>query len=810
MKNKVRFQIFTLLLILSTTTALIATPPPPPPLIHGVEILTPTTEQYGKFEASIDLTATFSNPFDYDEIAVTANFISPTGMVKEVDGFFMQDYNLNSTNGNLTSNGSGAFRVRFSPDELGVWTIDVFATDPTGTANSLGYVFNCVDNGTPTNHGFIRTGQTNYLNFDDGNQYIAIGENIAWQNSNPYLNYKAWLNGLIENGGNFFRLWHAHWGLGIEWENGNGFGGLRQYKQSNCFHQDWLFDFCAENGVYIMLTLQHHGPVSTNVNPNWNDSPYNVANGGPCQNTIQFFTNEEARAHTKNRYRYIVARWGYSRAILCWELFNEVVWTDNFQSNKALVADWHFEMAEYLKSIDPNQHIVTTSYGGDLDDENVWGHPDFALTQTHIYINTPNIERALAHANQSHLNAFGKPTLNGEFGLGGSANLANADPDGIHIHNSLWGGLFSGGLGTAMTWWWDNYIHPKDLYYHFSGISQVADEVPFLNENLAPANAYVTGAPGDLVLSPSLGWAGIGEGNISVGANGAVSPVGSALGQFLYGSQWNTQFRSPPTFSVNYPTAGEFTVRTGGEMGTDPKIAIYLDGGLQLEQAALPNTSYIINVPAGAHTIKVDNTGTDWAQIAYYSFDGLGSQVDAYVLVSAGKNVAAGWALNNSYNHQYVADNGIPDPVPSTQIVVNGFVDGTYAVRWYDPLTGVLFGGENAVASGGTLNIPLNPFLWDVAFIVDDLPVAAKEESQNLDFDIYPNPVMAGGNLQLISPSENGVDNQISILDMAGKEVQHFNNNDQLQLPSDLPTGLYWVKVGRGGKVGTRAVVVTK
>ncbi len=780
------------------------------PVVHGVELLSPSVEQFGKFEAAVDLTATFDNPYDYDEVIVTATFISPSGISKTVDGFFMQNYNLNTSTGSLSANGSGAFRVRFSPNEIGMWSFTITVADATGSATSEAFGFQCTTISTPTNHGFIRIGQTNYLSFDDGAQYIAIGENIAWQNNNAYLNYKAWLDGLIANGGNFFRLWHAHWGLGIEWKNGNGFQGLRHYKQTNCFYQDWLYDYCAENGIYIMLALQYHGSVSTNVNPNWNDSPYNVANGGPCQSTIEFFTNDEARAHTKNRYRYIVARWGYSRAILCWELFNEVHWTDNFQANKDLVADWHFEMAEYLKSIDPNQHIVTTSYGGDLTDENVWEHPDFELTQTHIYLNTPNIERALSHANQSHLDEFGKPTLNGEFGLGGSSNLANADPDGIHIHNSLWGGLFSGGLGTAMTWWWDNYIHPKDLYYHFSGISQVVNEVPFLDENLAPANTYVTGAPGDLTLTPSLGWAGIGEDEITIDENGTLSPAGAALGQFLYGSLWNTQFRSPPTFNVNYLTASAFTVNTSTEAGTLPKIAIYLDGNLVLEQNAVPNSSYTINVPAGSHTIKVDNTGTDWITISSYAFEGLGSQVDAYVLVSEGKNMAAGWALNNRYNHQNVVNNGEPDPSPNSNVVVEGFIDGIYAVRWYDPLTGVLYGGEEAVANEGILNIPLNPFLWDVAFIVDDSPVAAKESVQGLNFNIYPNPAMAGAAFHLVSPEANEGIGQISLLDMGGREVQHINNNSKFQLPNDLAAGMYWVKVESGGKVGTRAIVVKK
>ncbi len=781
------------------------------PVIHEISILTPNVEQYGKFEAVIGLSASFTNPYDYDQVVVRGALTAPSGVQTTVDGFFMQDYTLNTGTGSLAPTGPGEFRLRFSPNETGTWSFTVSVTDASGSAVSESFTFQCGPAGSPANHGFLRKSPANYLQFDDGTQYIAIGENIAWQNNNPYLNYKSWLNGLITNGGNFFRLWHAHWGLGIEWETGNGFEGLRRYKQSNCFYQDWLFDYCAENGVYIMLALQHHGPVSTQVNPNWNDSPYNVANGGPCQNTLEFFTNEEARAHTKNRYRYIVARWGYTRSILCWELFNEVHWTDNFQANKGLVAQWHFEMADYLKSIDPNGHLITTSYGDDLTDENVWSHPDFSFTQTHTYINTPNIERALAHGNQSYLDAFGKPTLNGEFGLGGSASLANQDPDGIHIHNSLWGGLFSGGFGTAMTWWWDNYIHPRNLYYHFAGLSPVVAETPFIYGNLAPARAYVSGAPGDLALTPSLGWAGIGEDQVSIDENGQVSPAGAALGQFLYGSQWNTQFRSPPTFNVNYPAAGEFTVTTGSEAGSDPRIAIWLDGSLALQQNAAPNSSYTITVPAGTHAIKVDNTGTDWITVASYTFEGIGSQVDAYVLVSQGQDIAAGWALNNNYNHQYVAANGLPSPTPPSSVQVEGFQDGAYSVRWYDPLTGAPAGNGQAVASGGALSIPLPSFLWDMAFVVDNISVAAKEELQRLAFDVYPNPAPAGTEVNISLPNAQAPFLPIALLDMSGREVRQFKpSNGRFRLPTELPAGLYWVRVESEGRIGAQPLVVER
>ncbi|HMQ45958.1 MAG TPA: DUF5060 domain-containing protein [Saprospiraceae bacterium] len=813
MKRAIRFFFLTLSTLFLNASAAKADELAVPNQMPEITILSPQVDQFAKFEARIDFTATYTNPYDYDQISVRATFIAPDGQEKSVDGFFMYDYTLNTSTGNLSLLGSGEFRVRFAPDQVGTWQIRVAITDINGTMESDVQSFNCTPiSNSSNNRGFLRSGSSNYLHFDDGSPYIAIGQNVAWQNSNPYLNYQTWLSGMTENGANFFRLWHAHWGLGIEWSNGNGFEGLRKYKQSNCFYQDWLFDYCAENGLYIMLTLQHHGPVSTQVNPNWNESPYNASNGGPCQNTVDFFTNAEAKAHTKNRYRYILARWGYARSILCWELFNEVHWTDNFQANKDLVADWHIEMAEYLKSNDPYEHLVTTSYGDNLIDENVWSHPSIDFTQTHIYINTPNIERVLAQGNRNFLDHFGKPTLNGEFGLGSTSSLANEDPSGIHFHNSLWGGLFSGALGTAMTWWWDSYIHPQNLYHHFSGLSQFATDLPFQNSFFTPALTRVTGAPGDLMLSTSLGWGIIGEDQIEVDENGNVLPLGAGLGLFLYGSQWNTQYRSPPTFSVYYPEAGHFSVKTSGETGTSPKIAIWLDGNLVLEQSALPNATYAISVPEGNHSIKVDNTGTDWITIAYYAFEGLGSRVDAYVLVSEEKNVAAGWALNTDYNHLYFAENGVPTPAPACTVQLEGFQDGAYTVRWFNPLTYAPYGSQTAVASNQVLNIPLPVLTWDVAFVVDDTPVNTLENQRQLSFDLYPVPALAGQALHVRLPDNLNGHPTVNLMDISGKSIHTavLTSDGITFLSADLPAGLYWIKVACEGMLGVKPIVIAQ
>lgn len=784
-----------------------------PPMILAVNYADTTVEQYAKFEAQIDHDAVYENPYDYDELAIGATFTSPDGTSYEVDGFYMQDYSLNLQTGSLTPAGEGEFRVRFAPDAPGVWSFTVSLTDASGTISSDSYTFTCAAASNAHNHGFVRTSATHYLTFDDGSPYIAIGENIAWQNTNPYLNYSDWIDGLSANGANFFRLWHAHWGLGIEWSEGNGFEGLRRYKQTNCYYQDWLFDYCADQGIYIMLALQHHGPVSTQVNPNWHESPYNIVNGGMCAGTHDFFMDDEARADTQNRYRYILARWGYSRSILCWELFNEVHWTDNYELYKEQIAEWHMEMAAFLKATDPQSRIVSTSYGETTDDENVWSDPNFDLTQSHIYLNAPHIERALAAGNKRFLEAFDKPTLNGEFGLGGSSSLANGDPDGIHFHNAMWGSLFSGAMGTAMSWWWDSYIHPQALYYHYNGLTEISSQIPFVQEDMTPVPNTVLDAPGDLQFTPSLGWAVAGDSDIAIAEGGLIDPAAPALSTFLYGAEWNTELRQPPVFTLNTGTPTVFRVQTGDQMGVNPILEITLNGMVVLRDTAMIHTTYEIEIPAGTHNLQVDNVGTDWIMIAAYVFTDLGSGIHAYTLQAANRSVTAGWALNADYNHLFFAANGAPDPTPLAQVLIEGFQPlGTYQVRFYEPLSGALIATEVAAADGsGTLSIDLPSFLWDLVFLVEGEPVANRELASPTPLTLFPNPAAVGEEVHFRSLEGEFQNTKIVLLNAAGLPVyQHSNagTGQYFTIPQELPAGIYWVHLQEEEKKAVQPLII--
>ncbi len=697
------------------------------PVINSVTTNVTSIEKYGKFELTIDLTAAYSNPYNYDDISTQCIFSAPSGRKDTVDGFYMENYSLDTNTGVLTDLGTHNFKMRYAPNETGTWSYILSAKNTSGTTTQSAATFQCI---TSLSHGFIKKNATNYLNFDDGTQYIPVGEDMGWQDNNVVTDYTNWLGKLSSNGGNFIRVWMSDWAFALEWKNGdNGYSGLEEYKQTSAYYLDWLLNKCGELNVYMMLCLNHHGQVSTGVNPEWNDNPYNTVNGGPCANTWDFFTNTTAKDYYKNRQRYIIARYGYSKNIQSWELFNEVDWTDDFTDKQTDVTSWHNEMSTYIKSKDVYKHLVTTSYAYDTNDPDTWQLPNIDFTQTHYYVSAPNLETVLANGAQNYLSSYHKPTLNGEFGLSGDASdLATLDPNGVYIHNSIWGSTLGGAMGCGMTWWWDSYIDPQNLYYHYKPLSSFLSTLKLQDDNYKKVTATISGGgTSDLIVSPGEGFVKASASDFTIDANGNITPDASNLSQYLFGSTYNTQYRNPPTFHVNYPVNAQFKVVTAGSISaTSPKIDIYVDGLLVLDQSAAINTTYAVNITAGAHVIKVDNLGIDWAQISNYTFTNIAPALENFVLKSADNNHAAGWLLNKEYNWQYLHDNGTtPPPVTGSSVVIPGLSNGNYSVQLYSCSTGTVTNTINATVTGGTLTIPLPPVAWDVAFTAGNESVLA-------------------------------------------------------------------------------------
>lgn len=783
--------------------------------------LSTSVAKLDKFELDVSLTAGYSNAYNYEDIAIRAEFIAPSGRKDTVDGFYMQDYTLNTANGSITTSGSGGFKIRYAPNETGNWQYTVFAENTQGTGTAAAQNFQCVASAAK---GFIRKNETNYLSFDNNEQYIPVGQNQAWQLDNIYFNYKSWLQKLSDNKANLIRIWQAVWGLGIEWKNGvDGYSGLSKYKQTSSYYTDWLLEECKSKGIYLMLCINHHGMVSSNVNPNWPESPYNAANGGPCANTWDFFTNATAKNMHKNRLRYIVARWGYSQSVMTWELFNEVDWTDNFSTNSGAVKDWHLEMAAYLKSIDVYKHLVTTSYANNAFDPGTWNSSLIDFTQTHNYIGSPNVENALAAVCADYVSQYNKPTLNGEFGIDAStSSLSAIDPDGIHIHNSIWATSFSGAMGSGLSWWWDTYIEPRNLYRHYKPLSEFIATIALKNGNYKKNTSVTTGGgTADLVLTPGTGFGLAGASSFTIDAGGTVTPSAAQLSNYLFGSNFNTQHRSPPVFSINYPVAGQFKVNTGSSISAaGARVTIYLDGATApaLDQVAAINSTYTINVQAGAHTIKVDNLGTDWTSISNYTFTNIGSPLNTYILRNSDSSKVAGWIHNKKYNWQYVKDSGVPAAVSNATLTISHMRDGMYTVQFVNCTTGAAAGAATGTASGNELVIALPNVDWDLAVTATwtgfATPVIDLTTARQLK--IYPNPLVQDVlyvSYDLTRPSQVNID----LFDINGARIAEVFRGMQpagsklvewKSVSGKPAAGVYFLRFAIGRERGVQKLVI--
>jgi hypothetical protein len=60
-----------------------------------------------------------------------------------------------------------------------------------------------------------------------------------------------------------------------------------------------------------------------------------------------------------------------------WEFFNEVNITDGWRKTPEAVRDWHKEMSEYLRRIEPQHHLITSSFAG-IEDDPLWQLPQMA------------------------------------------------------------------------------------------------------------------------------------------------------------------------------------------------------------------------------------------------------------------------------------------------------------------------------------------------------------------------------------------------------------------------------------------------
>lgn len=709
--------------------------------IRALSLSATNVERYSRIAVQLDLSATFDNPFDPDDIAVEARVRSPSRSVV-VPGFFTAPYRreLHGGREKLTRSGPPHWEVRFTPTEVGQHTLVIKVRDRSGQVESKQAHFLARASGAP---GFVRVSPRDrrYFEFDNGRSYFPIGANVCWAYGRGTFDYDDWFAGYATNGGNYARLWLSpHWStFALERPGKREDGlGLGQFDLGNAWRIDYVLDLAAARGLRLMLCIDSYNILRQKDGyPQWDSTPHNAAHGGPLAHPTEFWTSGTMDTLYRHKLRYLVARYAADTAVLSWEFWNEVDIITGYRTGP--VKDWHARMAAALRALDPYAHLITTSFAGTPGDKAIDTLPGLDYVQTHHY-NSPDLAITVARA-QAQKSAYGKPHLVGEIGADSGGPRTKDDPLGLQVHDPQWVSIVTGAAGSAQPWWWDNLIHPRRLYPLFGAVARFTSDIDWPAEQfrgVAPRLEWQTKPNplprADHVFSGGpMTWSAS-EFNqprrVQLTRDGAKGQL--PLAALQHGVSNHPREHNPVTFDVDLPWPTRFEVVVGdvsGHGGAGLKIT--LDGdpvvmktfedpdgnksGTTLKQYA---GSYGVDVPAGKHTVVVENTGADWF-MADYRFRNAVEQVSPPLVAwaSVGAKTAVAWVrLEGRTWERVCARKETMSPCPPSVLVLPGVGAADWEVELWDTWNGRVIGSQQIRASDdGQMRVPLPVIETDVA-----------------------------------------------------------------------------------------------
>ncbi len=454
------------------------------PTLGHLRAVQDTVGLYCKFELEVMAEARFANPYDPEEVALTAEFTAPSGKVWKVDGFY------NPTEW------ENLWMVRFAPDETGAWRYMLHLKDREGEATGGEGAFQAV---VSDEHGWIGIAPNGrYLRTSDGRPFYGVGlwYNDGFAEGNGGQITPEGLDRLKSKGGNFISFFPTP----LE-TVGTGVG---RYEQARCARLDQVFEWCEARDIRISWNLFFHSYYSETVwgggNSRWNANPYREV----CA-AKDFFSSPEAWRYTERMLRYTMARWGYSRSLFFWFVVDEIDGTEGWQNGDSLAAQaWCGKVKGWLKEHDPwNRPTCGTQCGAF---PRYWdaGYRLFDIASREVYEaqRWPMPKGARIDGKEEHplrasvLNysgqaarlwsEFGKPTILGECGWA-HTYFEPSQPGYLAMyHNALWAGL-SGGLCCTPFWWdYNEFICDILIGNQFKAFARFAGGLDLTGDSPAP------------------------------------------------------------------------------------------------------------------------------------------------------------------------------------------------------------------------------------------------------------------------------------------------------------------------------------
>ena len=427
---------------------------------------------YEKLELTFYLDGEPENPFDPEVIDVMGHFRAPSGATVDVPGFYYQDFvrmRDSMNNEKVSPVGEPCWKIRFSPTEPGEHDYYVTVREARGQLRSATEVFTAKPATDP--RGRVRVSKTDprYFEFENGEFFYPQGINMrdggdqAAKQKGTY-EFDRFFPVFSAAGLQFVRTWMCAWWAGIEWTDkyDSRYDGLGRYSMLNAWRLDHAVELAEANDLFIELTFNSHGQLRRDkFDAEWEYNPYSAANGGPVVVPSVFWTNPQAKAAYRNRYRYIAARWGHSQHIMSWDLWNEIDLVDAYGQLQPDVAQWHRELTGYLRDIDPQDHLITTHFClfWSWDNGNsLWTLPNIDYVQADAYWPDKHIADNMSTGYGLRA-GIEKPYIVIEFGpqTAGIGGLTPAQVESFY-RIGLWGSAVMPMATPAQFWYHDRWM----------------------------------------------------------------------------------------------------------------------------------------------------------------------------------------------------------------------------------------------------------------------------------------------------------------------------------------------------------------
>jgi len=475
------------------------------PAILSAQPVSATVGLYEKFELRMDLEAAYENPFDPEQVDVQAEFTAPSGKKLTIWGFYNP------------SQKSSPWTIRFAPTEKGAWQYIVKVKDKEGTAQSQAGDFTAADS---SHHGFIRIAPNQrYLMYSDGTPFYGVG---LWYNDSYEGNRGAItelnLDDLKRRGGNFISFFHTP----LETMS----TGVGKYDENRCNRLDQVFEWCEQRDIHISWNLWFHSFISQAVwgggNARYRENPYHLVT-----DAAGFFGSDEAWKSEEKLHRYIIARWGYSRALFLWFIIDEINGTEGWeQGDKAAAENWCSKMDAFFNEHDPYGRPTTGTQSGGIGEWWPGGYKIFDIAAREIYEaqghpmpksgklgcddeNPLQLSyRNYATQIQNLWKGFDKPAIVGECGYDHTYYEPGMPGYLAMYHNVLWVSLANGLCCTPFWWAYSDYINDGVVTNQMRNFAQFVRDIDFARLTPEPAQIAAGGCDAWAVRSGDFvfGW----------------------------------------------------------------------------------------------------------------------------------------------------------------------------------------------------------------------------------------------------------------------------------------------------------------